>query len=1214
MKYIGSATIRGVEIAQVDIIPVEYCPGAGVRFIEKIVVTLEHPPAGNPTRCDDRLYHPAFEALYRSMLVNPDAAVPEERSFTFAIEEWDSADGAELLVISYPEFTDELAPWIEWKLEMGIPTKVVPVPTGTSLTSIKSFIRNAYDTWTIPPVYLLIFGDNEHVPAYDVWGGCHGDNDHCTVDGTDIFPDIFPGRISGENGADMDNIIRKHLDYEMRPDTVDGYLARAVGIVNEDDPTWDPLGPQDSSYLAAVNYGMGQCTAAGFTDVQIFRRKDGDNFYDVQPYVEAGLGFVQYRGQAYPDYYYGFRGGLDTLENNGKCPVNISISCGTGDFLFGDNNMCERCTRAGTAANPKGAVTFMGQSMVSSNSEERSSLSKHIFQAMFEEGIDALAAAHTFGKNEMFAEFGGSGASRYEYLSAVYMGSPELRAWTAPILTAHVTYPTVVSVGPFDIEVSVTRAGVPLENARVAVHTGESFSSGLTNSLGDVTIPVNVAPGFSPILVVTGPNIYPFSDTLILHITGVGIICAHIDFDDVHGNHDGLINPGETISFCPKIVNIGSVGASGLVAVLRNGDVVISDSTTSFPFIAPGDTVEGDSVSFVVPQDTPGSTHLDLTLEISGHPDGPWTRNVNPQPFVHRMEVVVDSIIIMDAPPFGNGNGMINPGETVDICLWLANSTSADGYNLEAILHDIPYVSVIQPNGHADSIIRASTVAVEPCFSVSISPAIIPDGDLEFAIAVTAECSIYTYLDTVRFELSVSGNSMNLPSGPDDYGYLIIDDTDSITGIAPVFEWNSIASPANKIDEITDEDDAYIDIPLPFDISYYGATFDRITVGSNGFLYPGPDFTDNVYPVEIPSSDGPAGVIAPLWADLAPHRTDGGDIYSAHDAANHQFVIQWNMCRYYYDPGRVSCQVRICDPVHWLTPTDDSEIFIYYNEITLAAYAAVGIESPSETDGIEYYFEGDYEENAEPIIPGRALRITTLDPVISDGPWLFYFDELTFSDAEGNDNGIIDPNETLGMRLRVKNGGTDSAYVTSGSVIDFSPYIDHEGLLANFGNIGPGATAANSTDWMKFRIDASCPADTLIEVPVQLDDATGYSTIIKVLVPVGSPTGISEKPALPEGISLRTYPNPFNSTVKIRVQGFEGSSVRVEIYNIAGRMVAPVTELAEVPGDAKLPSTGSGSGIRTIVWQPDKSLGSGIYLVKVTAGEEELSRKIVLIK
>jgi hypothetical protein len=108
---------------------------------------------------------------------------------------------------------------------------------------------------------------------------------------------------------------------------------------------------------------------------------------------------------------------------------------------------------------------------------------------------------------------------------------------------------------------------------------------------------------------------------------------------------------------------------------------------------------------------------------------------------------------------------------------------------------------------------------------------------------------------------------------------------------------------------------------------------------------------------------------------------------------------------------------------------------------------------------------------------------------------------------------------------------------------------------------------------------------------------------------------------LPTEFSLSAYPNPFNSAVKIRIQGIKDSGVQVEIFDINGRIVAEIP--ANGSESAKPLSTNASGACR---WQPDESVGSGVYLVRArfdpdgpTArltdqGGTEIAKRVVYLK
>jgi len=1208
IEFSSRFVIRGVEIAAVDVIPVQYDPDLGVRFIEKASIEVIHHGGGSKS-CDARLYSPVFEKMYRAMLINPESAVPRNRPCTPL--EWDPTDGAELLVIVRPDFEDELQPWIDWKLFMGLPTLVyTTTETGTDTASIKSFIQDAYDTWTMPPTYVLLAADADYIPAISGSGGLTGDNNYCIVDGSDYFPDIFPGRMSADYSSHMETIVQKHLNYEKQPDMSEQWYTRAVGIVNEDDPDWDPLGPQDSSYLAAVTYGMGQCSGAGFISSPVFRRADGDGFSDVSPHVRNGLNIIQYRGQAWPDYYYGFSGGLDTLYADGICNINISITCGTGGFNSGDSRMCERSTRRGTTTHPAGACAFMGQALVSSNSEERSSLSKHIFEGLFEEELNQLGAAHTYGKNGMYSEFGGIYESTYEYKNSVLIGSPDMLVWTAPIEYPSVTAPPAVDEGVVDVPISVMASGVGVENARVTIHQGPDFTYGMTNASGNVTLNVDASPTDPLYLVVTGPNIYPYCDTIEVVIGGVGIYCSPVQYIDIVGDGDNLLNPGETISFTPKICNLGSEGTGGLTAMARCSDpsIVFIDSTTSFPYIAPDDTVEGDEIVFQIPSDHPEVDDITIYLNISGHPDGPWLRGVTPYPAIYRFRTSYETYTIDDPTPYGDGDGELDPGEVANVCVSISNNTLADGYNVMGTLMENSLINPIQPYSIIDTVYRSTSRQFDPCFTISVNPMATPGADASAGLIISGEGSIYSFIDTLTVPLVIQGEVSQLPVGPDSYGYYIIDDTDIDCGLAPTYIWNDISSVGTELDGVSDADDAVMTIGLPFDMTYYGIDYDSITVASNGYICPGRDNYSGGgtgYPDGFPDSGGPEGVVAPAWADLAPHRHDGGEIYGYYDVANNQVVIQWDECDFYYGGGYITCQLRICDPTEYPTPTGDSEIYIYYGDLSGIAVMGTGMESESETIGLEYYLDGVYNINAAPLGNERALRITTIEPATPSMPWLYYLDLFSLDDSSGNNNGIVEPGEEIRVRLRVKNGGEATAPSVTGEVLP-TAMLSPTGSAGSFGSISVGNTGYNLSSPINFVISSSCPSDTMLELPIEFSALGGfYTTVMRFYLWVGESIGIiEEKQNLPEGVSLgNPYPNPFNSSVSIDVSvGIDADKdIIADIYDLNGRKITRLIEGRLTPGTHK------------VHFEAD-NMSSGIYFLRLSYDGDYKLRKMILIE
>ena len=84
-------------------------------------------------------------------------------------------------------------------------------------------------------------------------------------------------------------------------------------------------------------------------------------------------------------------------------------------------------------------------------------------------------------------------------------------------------------------------------------------------------------------------------------------------------------------------------------------------------------------------------------------------------------------------------------------------------------------------------------------------------------------------------------------------------------------------------------------------------------------------------------------------------------------------------------------------------------------------------------------------------------------------------------------------------------------------------------------------------------------------------------------------------------IMLPAYPNPFNPSTVISFDLSDVDMVSLDIFDIAGRQVASLISEYMIPGSHQ------------IVWNPGQ-LSSGIYFVKLIAGNTSLNQKITYVK
>ena len=96
--------------------------------------------------------------------------------------------------------------------------------------------------------------------------------------------------------------------------------------------------------------------------------------------------------------------------------------------------------------------------------------------------------------------------------------------------------------------------------------------------------------------------------------------------------------------------------------------------------------------------------------------------------------------------------------------------------------------------------------------------------------------------------------------------------------------------------------------------------------------------------------------------------------------------------------------------------------------------------------------------------------------------------------------------------------------------------------------------------------------------------------------------GIDMVDILPKAFYLaQNYPNPFNATTTISYKLPVTSDARIDIYDILGRRITTLIDKQQPAGSHQ------------IIWQAD-GLSSGMYFYRLQAGDNEETRKMLLIK
>jgi hypothetical protein len=132
--------------------------------------------------------------------------------------------------------------------------------------------------------------------------------------------------------------------------------------------------------------------------------------------------------------------------------------------------------------------------------------------------------------------------------------------------------------------------------------------------------------------------------------------------------------------------------------------------------------------------------------------------------------------------------------------------------------------------------------------------------------------------------------------------------------------------------------------------------------------------------------------------------------------------------------------------------------------------------------------------------------------VIGEGPYVLYLSHQIEDSEGGNQDGLVNPGETVNMPLTLKNYGNDIAYNVSAVLHPTSdPYVTLIDSSQNFGTINPGGIAT-SLEAYDFSVNSNCPNGHVIYFNLEINDESGNSWRSMIAITVVTP-----------GLSYRSY-------------------------------------------------------------------------------------------
>jgi hypothetical protein len=218
--------------------------------------------------------------------------------------------------------------------------------------------------------------------------------------------------------------------------------------------------------------------------------------------------------------------------------------------------------------------------------------------------------------------------------------------------------------------------------------------------------------------------------------------------------------------------------------------------------------------------------------------------------------------------------------------------------------------------------------------------------------------------------LSYTVTSGTPPTGPDGHGYFVYEPADA--GEGQGFSWIDISNLGQNLN-LSDDASAILD--LPFDVPFWGQTFDQISVCSNGFVILGNDGSSPYSNERLLQGNGSSNMICALWDDLNP--ASGGSVRAWSDVAGGRVVLAWLGVPHYGTSDYETFEIIFYDPTMYPTISGDSAFLVQYQTVANSNSCTIGHQNNGRNDGIQVAYNDSWASDLSEINDNGTLFTTT---------------------------------------------------------------------------------------------------------------------------------------------------------------------------------------------------------------------------------------------
>ncbi|MBE9491399.1 MAG: T9SS type A sorting domain-containing protein [Bacteroidetes bacterium] len=692
--------MRGLRIGRVNISPVQYNPVTNtIRVFEEIEFEVLFEGANVDLTLSEKQKNnaPYFVSLGRYFLnYKPENTVNRDTITIYPVK---------YVIVSDPMFAAQLQPFVEWKTKKGftvIEAYTDDPAVGNTTSSIKTYLEGLYQAGTPDdpaPSFVLFVGDVNQVPAWNGSAGGHvTDLPYCEYT-NDYFPEVYYGRFSAQDSSQLQPQIDKTLQYEqyLMPDP--SFLNEVVMVAGMDASHGHDWGN------GQINYGTENYfnTAHGILSHTYLYPESGSHSADIIQNVSDGVAFGNYTahcsssGWGNPSFT---TSNVPSLQNQDKYGLLVGNCCSSNDYSS-DECFGEALLRAEN----KGALGYIGGSNstfwdedyywgvgvgpITENPPSYEETTLGSYDRTFHDHMEPFEDWYTTQDQMVYAgnlavTQGCPGSAQYYWEIYCVMGDPSLMVYFSEPPVLSVSYDPLMPLGATSFTVTTE------PYAYVAISKDGVLHGAALADAGGIAVvplyPINI-PGEADV-VVTKQNAQPYIGTVIVNSPqGPYIMLSDYEVvDSIGGNGNGQVDYSETISLNVELENIGNSDAVDVSAVLSSTDefITITDDYEEWGDI-PTQTaaMQNDAYTFEVADSIPDQHEVIFDLAIQDSTRSNWNSSFS---LVLNAPVLAFGGYTIDDSQSGNGNGKLDPGETVDMIVEVMNTGHSDALNAAGYL------------------------------------------------------------------------------------------------------------------------------------------------------------------------------------------------------------------------------------------------------------------------------------------------------------------------------------------------------------------------------------------------------------------------------------------------------------------------------------------------------------------------------------------------